>query len=278
MIKIVTDSTSYLERHYIQENDIKIVPIKISFGDKLFKEGIDITTSEFYELLKSNEILPKTSQPSVQDFIDVYKPIIDKGHEIISIHVSGALSGTINAASIAKNTLLTDKICIIDSQSTGVIIQFLIEKAIALIKENAKINYICTSLNALVKKMLSMFILDNLDYMVKGGRLNKAEVLINSFLHIRPMVSFTNGKTKLEGLTRSWSDAKNKLFGFVEKVMKTQGIEKFGLHFGANFEEAEEFKKKLQDLIKIPVIMRQVGSSLGTYGGHKWLGVGIQTK
>lgn len=208
MIKIVTDSTSYLEENLIKENDIKIVPIKISFGDKLFKEGIDITTSEFYDLLKSSDILPKTSQPSVQDFIDVYKPLIDRGDEIISIHVSGALSGTINAASIAKNTLFTDKICIVDSQSTGLIIQFLIEKAIALIKDNAKIDYICSSLNSLIKKMLSMFILDNLDYMLKGGRVNRAEVLISSFLHIKPMVSFTNGKTKIEGITRSWADAK----------------------------------------------------------------------
>jgi len=278
MIKIVTDSTSYLDESFIRENDVKIAPIKITFGVKSFTEGVDITASEFYELLGKGETLPKTSQPSVQDFIDIFKPLIEKSHHIISFHVSGGLSGTVNAATIAKNTLKTDKICIVDSQSTGVILQFLIERAVELIKEGLDFKNVYSSANELVKKMRSMFILDNLDYMVKGGRLNKAEVLISSFLHIRPIVSFTNGKTKIEGVTRSWIEAKNKLIAYVEKVYKTFGIDKIGVHCGANVDEAEEFKKRLQDFLENPIIIRQVGSSLGTYGGPKLLGIGIQTK
>jgi DegV family protein with EDD domain len=278
VVKIVTDSTAYLEENFVRENDIKIVPIKVSFGEKQFIEGIDITANEFYELLEKGETLPKTSQPSVQDFIDTYKPIIGKSDYVISVHVSGGLSGTINAATIAKKSINTEKICIVDSMSTGVILQFLIEKALELIKRGDDFKDICSSVNAQVKKMLSRFILDDLNYMVKGGRLNKAEVLIGTILHIRPIVSFTNGKTKVEGITRTWKEAKDKLLSYAEKVYKDVGIKKIGLHYGANVHEGEEFKRKVEDILKIPVVLRQVGSSLGTYAGPRWLGFGIETK
>jgi len=278
MIKIVTDSTAYLEENFIKENDIKVVPLKVSFGEKHFIEGVDITTNEFYELLAKSETLPKTSQPSVQDFIDTYKPILEKDNHIISVHISGELSGTVNAANLAKKTLNTEKIHIVDSLSTGIILQFLIEKALELIKHGEGFRNLCSSVNAQVKKMLSRFILDDLNYMLKGGRLNKAEVLIGSILHIRPVVSFTNGKSKVEGISRTWKEAKTKLLAYAEKVNRDLGIEKVGLHCGANIEEGVEFKKRIEEILKISAIMRQVGSVLGTYGGPKWLGLGIQTK
>ncbi len=278
MIKIVTDSTAYLEENFIKENDIKVVPLKVSFGEKHFIEGVDITTNEFYELLAKSETLPKTSQPSVQDFIDTYKPILEKDNHIISVHISGELSGTVNAANLAKKTLNTEKIHIVDSLSTGIILQFLIEKALELIKHGEGFRNLCSSVNAQVKKMLSRFILDDLNYMLKGGRLNKAEVLIGSILHIRPVVSFTNGKSKVEGISRTWKEAKTKLLAYAEKVNRDLSIEKVGVHCGANIEEGVEFKKRIEEILKISAIMRQVGSVLGTYGGPKWLGLGIQTK
>jgi DegV family protein with EDD domain len=278
MIKIVTDSTAYLEENFIKENGIKVVPLKVSFGEKHFIEGADITTNEFYELLAKSETLPKTSQPSVQDFIDTYKPILEKDNHIISVHISGELSGTVNAANLAKKTLNTEKICVVNSLSTGIILQFLIEKALELIKHGESFKNLCSSVNAQVKKMLSRFILDDLNYMVKGGRLNKTEALIGSILHIRPIVSFTNGKSKVEGISRTWKEAKIKLLAYAEKVNRDLGIEKIGVHCGANIEEGVEFKKRVEEILKISVIMRQVGSVLGTYGGPKWLGLGIQTK
>lgn len=278
MIKIVTDSTAYLDGSFIKENDIKIVPLKVSFGENHFKEGVDIETNEFYKRLVESKSLPKTSQPSAQDFIDVYNPILEKGNEIISIHISGGLSGTINAGMLAKKTLNTEKICIVDSLSTALIIRFLIEKSLELIKNGENFERTCSFVKAQVKKMLSRFILYDLDYMVRGGRLNKAEALAGSILHIRPIVSFTNGKTKVEGISRSWKKAKAKLLYYAEKINNDTGINKIGVHCGANLEEGAEFKQKIEKILKISTSLLQVGSVLGTYGGPKWLGLGIETK
>ena len=278
MVRIVTDSTAYLDESFIKENDIKIVPLKVSFGEKHFREGVDITTNEFYKYLTESESLPKTSQPSAQDFIDVYKPILEKDDDIISIHISGGLSGTINTAMLAKKTLNTEKICIVDSLSTALIIRFLIEKTLESIKNEENFERICSSVKAQVKKMLSRFILDDLNYMVKGGRLNKAEALAGSILHIRPIVSFTNGKTKVEGISRSWKKAKARLLHYAEKINNDAGINKIGVHCGINLKEGKKLKQEIEKILKIPTALLQVGSILGTYGGPKWLGLGIETK
>jgi len=278
MVRIVTDSTAYLDESFIKENDIKIVPLKVSFGEKHFREGVDITTNEFYKYLTESESLPKTSQPSAQDFIDVYKPILEKDDDIISIHISGGLSGTINTATLAKKTLNTEKICIVDSLSTALIIRFLIEKTLESIKNEENFERICSSVKAQVKKMLSRFILDDLNYMVKGGRLNRAEALAGSILHIRPIVSFTNGKAKVEGISRSWKKAKARLLHYAEKINNDAGINKIGIHCGINLKEGKKFKQEIEKILKIPTALLQVGSILGTYGGPKWLGLGIETK
>ena len=278
MIKIVTDSTAYLDKNFAKEKDIKIVPLKVSFGEKYFIDGVDITPDEFYRLLEENENLPKTSQPSIDDFINVYKPILEKDNDIISIHISSGLSGTINVAEVAKKKLNTKRICIVDSLSTALVLQFLIEKALDLIKNGESFEYVCTAVRAQVKKMLSRFIMYNLDYMIKGGRLNKAEALVGSILHIKPILSFTDGKGRVEGITRTWKKARRKLLAYVDEVNKNIGIEKIGVHYGANLEEAKAFKNDIEDIVEIPVRMLQIGSVLGTYAGARWLGLAIQTK
>ncbi len=278
MIKIVTDSTAYLDKDFIEKNDIKVVPLTVSFGERNFKDGVDITPDEFYGILSENTGLPKTSQPSVGDFVNTYKPLIAEKNEIISIHISGGLSGTVNAARIAKNMLDTNKICIIDSLSTALVLQFLIEKALKLIKEEKSVEEVCPAVNGLVKKMLSRFILYDLNYMVKGGRLSKTGALIGTILNIKPIVSFTEGKGKTEGATRSWKRARVRLINYADKINKNFGIEKIGVHYGMNTEEAEMFRKDLEEVLKLSARMLQVGSVLGTYAGPRWLGLAMQTK
>ncbi len=278
MIKIVTDSTAYLDNDFIRKNDIEVVPLKVSFGERDFEDGVDITADQFYKFLTEYEALPKTSQPSVGDFIDVYKPILEKGDDIISVHISGGLSGTVNVAEIARRTLNAANICIVDSLSTALVLHFLIEKAVELRSDGERFEHICSTLKSDVKKMLSRFILYDLDYMVKGGRLSKAGAFIGSALHIKPVVSFTDGKGKLEGITRSWKAAKERLINYADRINKNIGIEKIGVHYGSNPKEAELFRKNLQDKLKIAAGMLQVGSVLGTYAGPRWLGLAIQTK
>ncbi len=278
MIKIVTDSTAYIDEEFRKENDITVVPLKVRFGDKTYVEGIDITPDEFYEKLISSKELPKTSQPSIQDFISAYERILEKGDEIISIHLSSKLSGTFNAARMAAEQLDPDKIKLIDSKHTSIILCFLTEHAVSEIKKGKSLEEVYQSTLALVPKMITRFTFWDIKYLVQGGRLSKAEGMIGSILSIKPILSFTDGLVKTEATPRTWKRALRKLAEYIEEITKTRGIEKIGVIYGTNREEAQDFANRVKEITNTGVRMQQLGAVVGTYAGPRWIGIGIQTK
>ena len=277
MIKIVVDSTGYIEESFAKETGIEVIPLKILIGGKEYKEGVELSTNDFYKLMKKSDTLPKTSQPSLQDFLSVYKPIIENGDSIISIHISEIVSGTINTARMAKDALNTDKIKIIDSKSTTFSIRYLAEYALSIIKKELDFDSVYQSVEKLVERLFSRFVLNDIKYLVEGGRLSRAEGLIGNLLNIKPILSFTDGVVKTEGLIRTWKKAKEALIKFAEKIKDSAGIEKICVIYGENVDEAREFIKDLRDKIQIKVDTLQAGAVIGTYGGPQWFGIGIQT-
>ncbi len=278
MIKIVTDSTSYIDEKFRKENDITVVPLKVRFGEKVYTEGVDITPDEFYEKLESEKELPKTSQPSIQDFISAYKPILENGDEIISIHISSGLSGTFNAARMAAEQLDPSRIKLVDSKHTSMILCFLAEHAVSEIKKGKSLEEVYQSTLALVPKMITRFTFWDIKYLVQGGRLTKAEGLIGSILSIKPILSFTNGVVKTEATPRTWKRALRKLAEYVKEIYETRGIEKLGVIYGTNKDEAQEFANRLKEITNKEVRMQQLGAVVGTYAGPRWIGIGVQTE
>jgi DegV family protein with EDD domain len=278
MVKIVVDSTGYLESKFVRENNIHIVPIKIFIDGKDFKETEDISVSNFYEYLSKTAEFPKTSQPSVQDFIEVYKPEIEKGNSIISIHISEKVSGTINAARLAIETLKTEAIRIIDSKSTVFAIRYLAEHATKLVKEGLSFENVFKSINNLVLRLQNRFALSELKYLGASGRIKKGEAILGNVLSIKPVLSFTDGLIKLEGISRGWKKAKESLERFIETVEKSKGIERLALMYGTNKEEAKGFSERISEIFKVKVDLMEVGAAIGNYAGPIWLGVGIQSK
>ncbi|MCX6088606.1 MAG: DegV family protein [Caldiserica bacterium] len=276
MIKIVVDSTGYLDDQFVKENDIGIVPIKVLIGDIDYKENENLSVSDFYKLLAETTVLPKTSQPSVQDFIDVYSPALEKGDSIISIHISEKVSGTINTARMAINALKSNAIKIIDSKSTIFSIRYLAEHTVKLIKDSLDFESAFKSTEKLVERFHDRFILNDLKYLTASGRLSKAEGLIGGLLNIKPILSFTDGAIKVNGVTRTWKKAKESLIKFIEKTKNTYGIEKLAVMYGNNLEEAKEFARDIKQAIKFEIDLIEAGVAIGNYAGPQWLGVGIQ--
>ncbi len=278
MIKIVTDSTGYLDKKFCEENGITVIPLKVSFGDKTYKEGIDITPDQFYDLLEKNKELPKTSQPSIKDFVNAYERILNAGNDVLSIHISSKLSGTFNAARMAANQLELGRIKLIDSRHTSMIIAFLVEHALEEIKKGKNLEEVHQSTNAIVPKMITRFTFQDIKYLVQGGRISRAEGLIGSILNIKPILSFTNGEVKTEATPRTWKKALRKLTEYIEKINKERGIEKMGVIYGTNKAEAVNFANSIKEIINKEVRMQQLGAVVGTYAGPRWIGIGIQTK
>ena len=278
MIKIVTDSTGYFDKKFCKENDITVVPLKVRFGEKTYREGVDLTPDEFYKMLESSKELPKTSQPSIQEFVDVYKKILEEGNEVLSIHISSKLSGTFNAARMAAEQVNPEKIKLIDSQHTSMILVFLAEHALEEIKKGKTLEEVYESTKALVPRMITRFTFQDIKYLVQGGRLSKAEGVIGSILSIKPILSFTNGVVKTEATPRTWKKALKKLLEYIGKINEERGIEKIGVIYGTNLEEAKDFASRVKELIGKEPRLQQLGAVVGTYAGPRWIGIGIQTQ
>ena len=130
MIKIVTDSTAYLPQSIVEKNDLRVVPLCVHFGDRTYREGVDLSHDEFYTRLKEAPVLPTTSQPSAGEFHQVFSELVTQGHEIVTLTISSRLSGTWNSAMAAKEMMPDARISVVDSLSTSVGLMLMIEAAV----------------------------------------------------------------------------------------------------------------------------------------------------
>jgi len=275
MIKIVVDSTAYLEKDFINLNDIRVVPVKIFINGRDYKETEGLSVEEFYKYLLNVSDFPKTSQPSVSDFIEAYRGEIEKGNSVVSIHISEKVSGTINSARLAIETLKTDRIKIIDSKSSIYAIRYLVEHALDLIKHGFDFTQVYRDTLEVVHRFKDRFALNEIKYLGASGRIRKEIARIGSILSVKPVFSFTDGAIKLENVFRSFNKAKDYLERFIMGTLMKSGIEKISVMFGMNKEEAISFSSKIEALTSIKPDLIQVGCAIGNYAGPEWLGVGI---
>ncbi|BAL80641.1 DegV family protein [Caldisericum exile] len=275
MIKIVVDSTAYLSNEFVKSNDIKVVPIRIFYKERDFKEGEDISIEEFYQFLKNADEFPKTSQPSPDDFINVFKSVIENGDTAISILISEKVSGTINSARLAIETLKTNAIKIIDSKSSIYAIRYLTEHALSLIQKGFDFETVYNQTNKVVERLRDRFALSEIKYLGASGRIKKEIALIGSVLNVKPVFSFTDGLIKLESVFRSFSKAKEYLKKFIANEFNEFGLEKVAIMYGLNRDEANEFGEYVKHTFGVNPDLIQVGCSIGNYAGPEWLGVGI---
>jgi DegV family protein with EDD domain len=217
-VKIVTDSSAYPEPEVIAKHDIRVVPLRVAFGSEIFAEGVDITNEEFYQRLAQGGQLPTTSQPSVTDFIKVYRELAEQGHHILSIHISSKLSGTCASALAAKNALPQAQIEIIDALTIAM--GMLISPAAEAAERGETLSQIAASIEKLNKCINVVGAFDTLEYLWKGGRIGAARALVGTLLKIKPVLTQEGGEVKVLNKSRTRAHAIEYMLGFVEKEVK----------------------------------------------------------
>jgi DegV family protein with EDD domain len=217
-VKIVTDSSAYPEPEVIAKYDIRVVPLRVAFGSEVFAEGVDITNEEFYQRLAQGGKLPTTSQPSVADFIKVYRDLAELGHPILSIHISSKLSGTCASALAAKNALPQAQIEIVDSLTIAM--GMLISPAAEAAERGETLSQITASIEKLNKCIKVIGAFDTLEYLWKGGRIGAARALVGTLLKIKPVLTQEDGEVKVLNKSRTRAHAIEYMLGFVEKTVK----------------------------------------------------------
>src|SRR5919106_354201 len=208
-VAVVTDSTSYLPPELVERHGIGIVPLYVVFGgDRTVKE-VEITDfPAFFEELRHAEQLPTTSQPSVGDFTSVYEPLLAAGKEIVSVHISGGLSGTPEAARQAKEALTRDHkggehIEIVDSTTAAGGLGFMVLAAAKAARDGASAKEAAEHVAAARKELRLWFAIDTLEFLRRGGRIGAASAWIGSTLKVKPILTVENQMTPVERVRTS---------------------------------------------------------------------------
>lgn len=268
-IKIVTDSTAYLSKEYVENNNISVVPLIVNFENKVEKEGFPGEFDEFFERLKNSNDFPKTSQPAVGDFSKVFNKIIADGNEIIAILFSSKLSGTYNSANLASQMIDTDKITVIDSENAAGNVQTLIKNAVELINKGLNREEIIKQITSQKERMGVRVTVDTLDYLQKGGRLSNAQALIGSLLNIKPIIGLVDGKLIPVDKVRGKKKAVQVITSQIPDDVKSISI----MHI-MNEDEASKLKETLQMKYEnADIYINELGPVVGSHLGPKAIGI-----
>lgn len=272
-IKIITDSTSDLPEYLIEELGVTIVPLKVLFGEEVYRDRIDFTNKEFYAKMFGHKELPTTAQVNPGEFIEEFKKCLENGDEIIGIFISAKLSGTYSSAVMAKEAIEKGSIHLIDSKSASFGLGMLVIEAARMVKQGKSAQEIVQWVEAAKDKTVFYGIINNLENLKKGGRLSSTSALAGSLLGIKPIISLKDGAVVMAGKARgqkkafTWvlEDAKNKL-NLNGKILCLA-------HAAAPTELAEFKKIILKDYQPKEIIEFEIGSVIGTHTGAGCIGM-----
>jgi DegV family protein with EDD domain len=217
-VKIVTDSTSDIPPELSTLLGIEVVPVHIHFGKETYRDGIDLTPTEFYQKLESNENHPVTSQPSIGDFVNVYRDLFNKGAtSIVSIHISSKISGTFSSAKRAAELIKDDfAVDVIDSRFNSIGLGLICIAAAKLAMAVESLNKVSDATKNIINRTDMFGIFDTLKYVVRGGRISKTKATVASIIGVKPMLKFSDGSIFQSNLVRTYTKGIEKLVEFVK--------------------------------------------------------------
>ena len=264
-IKIVTDSSVTIEPEVAKELDITIVPLSVMVDGVVYSDA-DLAEGEFLRLMQSSRNLPKTSQPPVGVFADVFEHLAEDGAQIISIHMSHALSGTVEAARQGA-TLANADVTVVDSSFTDQAMKFQVTEAAKLAKEGASLEEILAKIEE-VKEKTELYIgLSTLENLVKGGRIGRVSGLISSLLNIRVIMQMKDHQLEPIVKGRGAKTFKKWLDDLTASLQNKQVVE-IGISYAGSPELALEMKESLQPYVKKPISVLETGSIIQTHTGE----------
>lgn len=269
-IRIVTDSTSDIPESIRKQYNIEMVPLKVHFGDETFFDAVTIQPDQFYDKLTSSATMPTTSQPSPADFLDIYNQLLKEPNaEIISIHLSSAMSGTYQSAVLAKSMLdKGDQVSVVDSRSASYGIGLLVVEAAKVAKEGKSREQILERLEQVRSDMRIYFLVGTLDYLQKGGRIGKAAALFGSLLNIKPILTIDNeGEVSSLDKVRGHKKAMARIVELLKADFGQQELRMTVAH-AKSPEAAQEFEQLLRENLTISeMTYSDVGPVIGTHAG-----------
>jgi DegV family protein with EDD domain len=247
-VKIVTDSTVDLSNEVLDEYGVEVVPLHFTIDGEAFIDRVTITPDEFMKKMKAAKELPKSSQPSVGEFLDVYDRLGEDGSEILSIHMSGELSGTVRSAQHAA-AMSKANVTVVDSQYISCALGFQVLEAAQLAKEGKSTAAIVSRLQDVRRHTRLYVVLDTLENLVKGGRVGRGKALVGSLLNIKPIAALADGMYTPIANVRSYSQAIKYLTNQLISDIGDKTVRKVAIAHVDAFAFAERLKQSIIEAI-----------------------------
>ncbi|HJL99211.1 MAG: DegV family protein [Acidimicrobiales bacterium] len=275
-VHIVTDSSCDLPDDLIAEMNIKIVPLKIRFGDTEFVDRVELTTDQFWEKCQISDELPSTAAPSPGAFVEEFQNAAREGATgVVAIILSGELSATIEAAQQAAQLVRDEiEVRVIDSRTVTLGLGSVVIGAAAAANSGASIEEVSAIATDSIGRTQVHAALDTLENLRKGGRIGAAGSLLGSMLSIKPLIEVRNGVVEPAGKQRTRGKALSYLVGVVEQNAD-QIDQIFVTH--AACDDVDSFLEQVRSVVNVEVLVGQVGPVVGAHAGIGTIGVAFQT-
>ena len=273
-VKIVTDSVSDLPSQVAQELGITVVPLNVSFGTEVYRDGIDLTAEQFYERLAHSKTLPVTSTPSSGTFAEAYDKLAEETNEILVITLSSKLSATYEVA--LQSVGLMKRKCrveVVDSQWAVMAQGFIVMAAARAAQTGASFDEVLDIIHRNISRVDFRGAFDTPEYLKRGGRIGAAQAFLGSMLKMNPIITFKDGVVHPAGRERSRAKAIDHLYNF---AMSYSHIEEMAVEYATTLDEAEMLVERLGSRFPRERIYRSKTSPVvGTHTGPHTLLVSV---
>lgn len=267
-IKIITDSTSDLPRGIAEKYDIEVLPLTIFFDKDEYRDWVDIAPNAFFERMRNSEKLPTTSQVNPNSFKEKYELFLKDYDHIISVHLSSDASGTYNSAVIAREMVGEDKVTVIDTRNYTYGFGQMVIEAAEMAGERRTKEEIVDRINYLIDNVKTLFVVDTLEYLKKGGRLSATKATIGTLLNLKPILTVDDGKIVAIDKARGMKKALKRIV----EIMQEQGTnlkdQKVKLGHADNLEHLRDFEAAIEETCgKFEMEEFEIGCVIGVYCG-----------
>ena len=272
-VAVITDSTAALPKDLVQKYDIHVMPLKIIFGDKSYRDGVDITPSEFYSLLRKSDKLPTTSAPSPNEFLAVYRELSRKTNSIACILLSSKLSMSFDAAmqakKLAEKELKGTRIEVIDSHTSAGALGFAVQEAARTAAAGGTLAEVIEAAQKVISRVQLFAAFETLHYLAKGGRIGKAAAWAGTLLNLKPIITLptSTGEVAPVERPRTKSRAVQRLLELMKERVNAKPVHVNVLHADAP-QEAERLKEQvLAQFNCVEIYVSEFTPVMGTHTG-----------
>jgi len=251
MLKIVMDSAGEIPQEWRSEYDVEVIPVNIQFENKTYQQGVDLSNDDFYQIVDSTGVIPKTSQPTPQQFVEFYKRIAQASDTILSLHVTSKLSGTFNSAVLAAQEL-KNKLNVIpyDTGSGSAAVGFMCKEARQLDRAGATLQAILARMDVIRQNINVVLTLDTLEYARRSGRVKALPAALAALIKIKPVIILKDGALDMREIVRTRQRAINRVLEIIHQRVDNRLVNVAVVH-SRSIEAAKLLLQKVNETLRV---------------------------